>query len=313
MKALVFGSANLDRTYHVSRFVAEGETVSCLGMEEACGGKGFNQAIALCRAGADTVFAGAVGKDGSPLVDCLVEDGVDTRHLLRRDMPSGHAVIQLDPEGRNCIIVCPGANDSVSESDVDDVLGSFSAGDMLVVQNEMSSTGRAIRVAHELGMIVALNPSPFDERILDWDIDCADYLFVNEVEGRLLSGMEDPETILGNLHSRLPHTFIVLTLGEQGSRCIGPDGVVRSAAAMSVDVVDTTAAGDTFTGYFLASRLRGESIDEASLLASVASGLAVTRCGAAPSIPKLEEVVVLASTYGYLNRACDGYGQPDGR
>lgn len=295
MRALVFGSANLDRTYHVKSFVSEGRTISCTGMEEACGGKGFNQAIALSKAGVETFFAGAVGRDGSELIKVLEDADVDTRFLMRRDTLSGHAVIQIDAKGRNCIIVCPGANDSVTENDVDDVLGSFGEGDLLVVQNEMSNTRHAIDVAHERGVLVALNPSPFDGRVLDWDIGSADYLFVNESEGESLSGDKAPEAILESLHARFPHTCIVLTLGEQGSRCIDCDGVRRSAAALQVDAVDTTAAGDTFTGYFLAARLQGESLDTALLMASAASGIAVTRHGAAPSIPSREEVLEMAS------------------
>ena len=291
MKALVFGSANLDKTYRVNHFVSEGETISCISMEESCGGKGFNQAIALCRAGAATAFAGAIGKDGAALLDELVASGVDTRHLIHRDMPTGHAVIQLDPEGRNCIIVCPGANGSVTKKDVDKVLSSFGRGDLLVVQNEMSHTEYAICKAHELGMIVAINPSPVDEDVLHWDIECSDYLFVNEVEGALLSGKEDADSMLDELHSRYPNTCVVLTLGALGSMCVDTDGEVRTHAALAVEAVDTTAAGDTFTGYFLAARLGEESLDTALLMATVASGLAVTRPGAAPSIPIRKEVM----------------------
>jgi ribokinase len=268
-------------------------------MQEACGGKGFNQALALCRAGFDTCFAGAIGRDGDALAAELESAGVDTTHLLRRTGPTGHAVIQLDKEGHNCIIVCSGANGTVTADEVEATLDAFGPGDLLVVQNEMSETDYAIRTAHRRGMLVAANPSPFDERIQAWDIDCIDYLFVNEVEGALLSGTSDVEGMLAEFRSRYPETCIVLTLGEQGSRCLGTDGVVRAADAMPVDVVDTTAAGDTFTGYFLAEVLRGNDLDQALRAATVASGLAVTRAGAGPSIPHMSEVAALLDSVSH--------------
>lgn len=293
MRALVFGSANLDRTYHVEHFVTKGETASCTRMQEACGGKGFNQALALQRAGFDTCFAGAIGTDGDALATELEMAGVDTSLLIRRPGPTGHAVIQLDKDGHNCIIVCPGANGTITTEDVEATLDSFVPGDLLVVQNEMSETDYAIRAAHRRGMLVAANPSPFDGRIRSWDIGCIDYLFVNEVEGALLSGKGDAEGILCELHARHPETCVILTLGGQGCQCLGTDGVVRAVRAMTVDVVDTTAAGDTFTGYFLAEVLRQRGLDQALRTATVASGLAVTRAGAGPSIPSMSEVAAL--------------------
>lgn len=299
MRALVFGSANLDKTYHVESIVSEGMTVSCTAMDQACGGKGFNQAIALGRAGVHTYFAGAVGSDGSALIDELQKTGIDTRYLMRRGMPSGHAIIQLDAQGRNCIVVCPGANDSVTKSDIDGVLESFGEGDVLVVQNEMSNTNHAINVARKRGIVVALNPSPMNAKVLEWDVASADYLFVNESEGESLSGKKAPEDILNSLHTKFPKTCVVLTLGEKGSLCVDGDGTRASTAAWKVDAVDTTAAGDTFTGYFLAARLEGRSLEEALRVASVASGIAVTRRGAAPSIPVREEVAtIMASACG---------------
>ena len=291
MRAVVFGSANLDRTYRVDHIVSAGETLSCRSMSEACGGKGFNQAIALARGGIATSFAGAIGSDGAPLVRMLEEAGVDTSHLMRREGPSGHAIIQLDDAGTNCIVVCAGANGTVTEADVDAVLADFEAGDLLVVQNEMSSTPYAIRAAHKREMIIAANPSPCDERIKEWDIGCVDYLFVNEGEAAALSHESEPEAMLARLHELYPDICIILTLGEEGSLCTAADGSVLKCPAEIVDAVDTTGAGDTFTGYFLAEVMVHAPLSRALAHASAASALCVTRHGAAPSIPTREEVL----------------------
>lgn len=288
-KALCFGSLNTDVVYSVPHIIRPGETLSSLGRETYPGGKGLNQAVALSRAGLPTAMAGQVGSDGAELLRFLGDAGVDTSLVRTGQEPTGHALVQVDPTGANCIIVHGGANRTLSEAAILSALESFGEGDLLLVQNETNLVGLMVDEAARLGMTVAYNPSPFDQSALSVDIDLVDYLFVNEVEAESLTGTEDPDQALEALTARFPSTGVILTLGAAGAAFARGEERVRVSAAV-VDVVDTTAAGDTFTGYFLAQTLRGGSPFDALSLAVRASGVAVGRQGAAVSIPRWEEV-----------------------
>ena len=290
MRVLVFGSANIDRTYAVEHFVRAGETLSADKMNLHCGGKGFNQAIAFARAGSDVYFAGAVGEDGGMLYDALKESGVNVDHLKRIPGPSGHAVIQVTPDGQNSIIILAGSNGAITHEDVDQVINAFSAGDLVVLQNEISSVDYIIDQAKERGMIVALNPSPFNERIKIYDLSKVDYLLVNEVEGALLTGCDDPEKMAGLIHAKYPEANVVLTLGCAGSVFVGNDGNVLTSGIYETNAVDTTAAGDTYTGFFLSEALATGDFETALRNAAIASGISVSRHGASQSIPFAKEV-----------------------
>lgn len=290
MKKLVFGSLNIDRTYRVPHFVAPGETLSAEKMELFCGGKGFNQAIAFARAGEELYFAGAVGSDGDMLVQAMEKDGIHLDHLLRVPGPSGHAVIQVDESGQNCIIILPGANGEITEAYIDEALSHFEAGDLVVLQNEISSLAYLMKRAKEKKMVVAFNPSPFNEAVRACDFSQVDYLLVNEVEGAAIAAAEDPDGILDALHGQYPQMNVVLTLGSQGSMYMTRDGQKNAGSIYQVKAVDTTAAGDTFTGYFLSEILAGSDADRALKIAAIASGISVSRPGASPSIPYREEV-----------------------
>ena len=290
MKALVFGSANIDRTYAVDHIVQAGETISCTSFETHCGGKGFNQAIALARAGADVSFAGAIGPDGAMLEQALVDEGIDTSCLLHRECPTGHAIIQVTPQAQNCIVIHRGANATITRDDAGAILSGFSAGDLIVLQNEISSLDAIMDKAREKGMVVALNPSPIDEALLSLDLSPVDYLLLNEVEGAALTGALQPREILSSLHELLPETCIVLTLGGKGGMLKDARGETLSFEPLAIVPVDTTAAGDTFTGYFLAEAINGADMAHALDLARTASGISVTRHGAACSIPCRSEV-----------------------
>lgn len=295
MKVLVFGSANIDRTYSVPHFASAGETLSADKMELFCGGKGFNQAIAFARAGSEVYFAGAVGDDGDMLIDTLKENGVNVEHLKRTAGPSGHAVIQVAPDGQNSIIILAGANGEITHEDVDRILSSFSEGDLVVLQNEISGVDYIINRAKKCGMIVALNPSPFNDKIGSYDLSKVDYLLVNEVEGSLLTNCTNPEKIVEVIHEKYPDANIVLTLGCDGSVFVGRDGMKLTSGVYETAVVDTTAAGDTFTGFFLSEMIKTNDSKAALRKATIASGLAVSRCGAAKSIPILHEVEKIES------------------
>lgn len=290
MKFLVFGSLNIDRTYSVPHFVSAGETMAADKMELFCGGKGFNAAVACARAGKEVYFAGAVGTDGQMLLEALDANGIHRQHVKHTDGPSGHAVIQVDPTGQNCIIVLAGANGEISKSDVDSVLADFAEGDMIVLQNEVSNVDYILRAAMQKGMMVALNPSPLDDRVKTFDLNCVDYLMINEVEGTQLAHCSEPNRIIDILREKYSRMNIVLTLGARGALYCGVSGEQYGCGIYKGNVVDTTSAGDTFCGYFLSHITEHGNPEVALRKASVASGISVTRSGASCSIPLRSEV-----------------------
>ena len=302
MKKLVLGSLNIDRVYQVHNIVRTGETILSYSYTEFCGGKGLNQAIALARAGSQVFFSGAVGEDGKMLTDMLAENNINNVDVMRLSCTSGHAIIQVDEKGKNCIIVCPAANGEIGSSDIDCALSGFNKGDLIVLQNEISNSDYAIRHASEIGMIVALNPSPITSHLMEWPIELVDYLVLNEHEGAMLAKTEDPCRILTVLSKKFPKTSFVLTLGRKGAIYMGKDGVKESCGAINVNAIDTTAAGDTFVGYFLHEITEGRPPQQALHVAAVASGISVTRKGAEPSIPRRAEVNDFLTQADFLMR-----------
>ena len=289
MKILNFGSLNLDYVYAVDHFVAEGETLASTVRNTFCGGKGLNQSVALARAGACVYHAGSVGDEGGMLIDMLQSAGVDTTYTRCVDTPTGHAIIQVDPRGRNCILLFGGANQCNDPAYIDEVLCHFDQGDWLVLQNEVSSISHLISAAKAKGMVVVLNPSPFDQSLIDAGLGKVDYLLLNETEGKQLTGHDTPADILDAIRKSYPALKVVLTLGKDG--CIYDDGAQRiSHGIFDVKAVDTTAAGDTFTGFFIGAISQGASAAKAICRASAASAIAVSRPGAAPSVPTAREV-----------------------
>jgi ribokinase len=291
MRILNIGSLNIDHVYSIENFVRPGETISCKGMKDFNGGKGLNQSIALARAGAKAFHAGKVGRDGKALVEFLSENGVDTEYVLVSEhLPTGHAIIQVDAKGQNCIIIYAGANGDITKEDIDSILSNFEKGDFLLLQNEISNLEYAIEKAHSLGMQVALNPSPITKQLATSSaLKYVDWFILNEIEGYEITGKEEGTDICNALKATYPNCKIVLTLGKKG--CLYYDGKEYfSHGIYDVPVVDTTAAGDTFTGYFLACVSEGMSIDKALEIASKAASISVSRAGASPSIPNRKEV-----------------------
>lgn len=289
MKLLDFGSLNIDHVYRLERMVREGETIAAGDYQKNAGGKGLNQAIALRKAGAEVFMAGAVGQDGGFLLQFLAEQGVDTRHVRTLDAPTGHALIQVDREGRNCIIVYGGANQLITPEMADSILDDFAPGDYVLLQNEISPLDHILRSAHQRGLRIIINPSPITQELLEAPLHLADWLILNETEGHELSGETQADAILDELIKRYPGCRFVLTLGEAGSIYADKERQVKQPA-FKVPAVDTTAAGDTFTGYFLQAIMRGETVERALLRASKASSITVSRPGAGQSIPHASEV-----------------------
>ncbi|MBR5231010.1 MAG: ribokinase [Clostridia bacterium] len=290
MKILNFGSLNIDLVYGVDHHARTGETLTTRAFARHMGGKGLNQSVALSRAGAQVYHAGCIGEDGVFLRDYLAENGVDTKRVRITDEATGHAVIQVNAQGDNCILLYPGANRRQRKEEVRQVLDGFSAGDLLLMQNETNALAEMMHAAKSKGMKIAFNPSPIDETLRDLPLDLVDYFILNEIEGEALSGESDAEKAVQKLLEKYPQAHVVLTLGSKG--CMYAHGEKRlRQSAFKVNAVDTTGAGDTFTGYFLASQLRGEDAEKSLKIASAASAIQVTRPGAAQAIPMLEEVI----------------------
>ena len=293
MKVLNFGSLNIDHVYRVPSIARPGETVPSLDYSVFAGGKGANQSMALARAGAAVAHAGKVGPEGTWLRDKLGAAGVDVRSIVIADAPGGHAIIQVDPQGQNSIVIHGGTNRTITAGEVNTALGATDPGDFLLLQNETNVTADLVRRGRERGLRVVLNPAPMTAEVAEWPLGLLDYLVVNEHEGTALAGTSGPEGMLGELASRLPGVGIVLTLGEDGARLRRGDERVQ-VAAYPVRAVDTTAAGDTFIGYWLAALLEGQGPGEALDMGCRAAALSVTRPGAMDSIPKRAEVNAFA-------------------
>lgn len=289
-RILSYGSLNLDLVYQVPHFVQAGETLSSASRTVHCGGKGLNQSIAAARAGGAVSHAGRVGRDGAVLTDALRDSSVDTAFVSVGDGPSGHAVIQVDPAGQNCILLFGGSNQEITHEETDRALEHFQAGDYLILQNEINGLPYIMEQAARRGMRIVFNPSPIDEHIGDLPLDQAWLLILNEIEGAALAGCSDETEILDTLRRRWPRCRLLLTLGSRG--CVYDDGLRRLRQGIyRTRTVDTTAAGDTFTGYFVACMAQGRPEGECLDLASRAAAIAVSRPGAAPSIPVIDEVL----------------------
>lgn len=290
-RILNFGSLNVDHVYTVEHFVRPGETIDSLEMEVFPGGKGLNQSVALARAGAEVYHAGKIGKDGSFLTQLLQSAGVDVSFVETINGYTGKAIIQVEENtGQNSIILYGGANRQMTELYIDQVLGAFSGNEILVLQNEINLVEYILRKASKKGMLVALNPSPIGEELKHWDLHGVTWLLLNEIEGEALTGEKEPERITDVFLKQYPQMKIVLTLGKDGALYRDKDKNFRQAI-YSTQAVDTTAAGDTFTGYFLAASARGASPEEAMEEAAKASAITVSRPGAAVSIPTRQEVL----------------------
>ncbi|MBO7252870.1 MAG: ribokinase [Oscillospiraceae bacterium] len=292
MKIICLGSLNIDRVYGVEDFVREGATISAVSYREFAGGKGMNQSVALGRAGAEAYHLGCIGSDGSWLKPILEQAGVNTAGLRTVEGSTGHAVIQVNPQGKNCIIVAAGTNGKVTEDMVIQELAPFGAEDLLLMQNETACVPFAMKAAKDRGMRVAFNPSPVTADLFSYPLQLVDYLILNEVEGELLTGVSaevQPEQLLNALAEQYPNATVVLTLGSAG--VMAAKGQQRWAhQAYPVVPVDTTGAGDTFCGYFLAALAKGLSMEPALATASRAAAIAITKQGAVPSIPDWQQV-----------------------
>ena len=291
MKVLCFGSMNIDYVYSVDHMVNIGETETSLGMSINPGGKGLNQSVALARAGVEVWHAGMIGREGKNLKEKCIEKGVNVGYVRTVEGQSGHTIIQVDKNGDNSIILFGGANQCMTIGFINEVFEGFGRGDMILLQNEINMLDVIIDKAYEKGMQIVLNPSPYNEGLESCDLSKISFFLLNEIEGEQMTGEKNPDDILKKIHLLYPNAKVVLTLGEAGSVYMDGDSIYRQEA-FKVKAVDTTAAGDTFTGYFIASIIKGMTPEEGLRMASKAASIAVTKHGALDSIPYVEECVL---------------------
>ena len=289
MNVVNFGSLNIDHVYAVDHFCRAGETIHTKSYTQNAGGKGLNQSIAVSRSGQKVHHAGLLGPEGTRLAELLSGSGVDLRYLKHTDVPQGHAVIQVQPDGQNCIFLYGGSNQAVTPQEIDGVLMQLNAGDYLLLQNEIANLTYLLRAAARRGLCVVLNASPISDELLNADLSGVDWLVVNEIECAAMAGCGDAQAGYETLKQRYPSLGILLTLGSEGS-VSWKDGTEVRQCAYPVKAVDTTGAGDTFMGYFVGCLAQGMERQTAMQYASMASAISVTRPGAAASIPLMDEV-----------------------
>ena len=297
MSVLNFGSLNIDHVYQLHHIVAPGETIAA---EQLCfvpGGKGLNQSIALAKSGADTYHAGCVGYDGGTLLEQLASAGVHTQSIRKLDMVNGHAIIQVNEDGQNSIIIFGGANTALTRKIVDEIFAETDKPELVLLQNEISQVTYIAQLCGERKIPLAFNPSPFSEALRAFPFETVRYLLINETEGKQITGKGDPQEIAAALLEQYPDMKVVLTLGGSGVYYRDKETELRQDG-FRVKAVDTTGAGDTFTGFFLGNILQGKPVTEALRIACAAGALSVTKPGAAPSIPGQEEVGVFLQEHG---------------
>lgn len=296
MKIIVFGSFNIDLVYTLPHLPERGETLYCEKFEKHVGGKGLNQALAFKMAGAEVIAAGKVGADGDFLTDGLAAGGVDASFVDTSGAVTGHTVISVGPDGQNQMILFGGANREITPGYCDGILAAHPDADLIMTQYETSCVEYMLEAAKKAGIKTAVNPSPYVDKVKDLPWDRIDYIVLNEFEGSSITGMCDPCDVVRALHA-LGGGRVILTLGDKGSVYFDGEEEVR-ADAFRVDAVDTTGAGDTFTGYCLCSLLGGKKPADALKRAAAASAIEVTRPGAAETIPTADEVDAFLNARG---------------
>ncbi|KAJ1882211.1 putative ribokinase [Coemansia sp. RSA 1722] len=352
-----FASINIDDVYSVPHIVRPGETLSSTKRQQNAGGKGTNASIAASYGGGNVHVIGKIGPDGEWVRDLIIRTGANTEHItVVPDGFTGRAIIQVDAQGENSIVLFPGANHRMTEEDAHSALAQSNPGDWLLLTNETTAVAEAIRVAHSMEMRVLWNPAPMDQDLVarGMPIEHVDVLVVNETELRGLAAQIDGIDVEENTElckqkcteiarqvmNKFGNQVVAVTLGSEGSVALVRRPKTNTHAIPTTNKVeqgeqedghsdiaeislecapirkqyikDTTGAGDTWVGYFAAelARTQGNSpesigslasltpamVEQAMLLATFASGLAVTQMGAVPSIPKRQEVEVFIKT-----------------
>ena len=286
MGVLNLGSINIDLVFEVPHIATPGETVMSHALSRGLGGKGANTSVALARGGASVRHFGAIGRDGRDMVTKLETFGVDCSGVQVLDGETGQAVIQVDEDGENAITLLRGANWDMPEAIVGEVVAAAKPGDWLVLQNETAHVPEAARRARGAGARVAYAAAPFDAGATTEVLSHTDLLALNHIEAAQLA------EATGRTAAEFGPDMVLVTHGADGARlyCKGSDPLHQPAARAEA-VVDTTAAGDTFFGFFLARLDAGAEVADALRVAAAASAIGVSRKGASASIPTLDEVM----------------------
>jgi ribokinase len=291
MAVFNFGSINIDHVYSVPHFVQPGETLSSTHYQSILGGKGANQSVALAKAENTVYHVGAIGSNDASFIKEMSAAGVNCSQIRQMsDVASGHAIIQVNPDAENNIILFGGANQCLSDDHIATALAMAKKGDWVLLQNETNAIADVIDASHSRGLNIAFNPAPMTDSVKSLPLEKLTLLVVNEIEAEQLTGKKEVESIKIALLEQYPSAKFVLTLGKQGAWFIDANNQ-EFCPAFDVDAVDTTAAGDTFIGFFLAAYQNNQSMADALKYASAASALAVTKAGASPSIPAVNEVL----------------------
>lgn len=290
MTIINFGSINIDHVYQVPHFVQPGETLASNSYQKLLGGKGANQSIALAKAGTDVNHVGLINESDFAFKQTLIREGVNCKHVKGTEVASGHAIIQVSDSGENSIVLFAGANHEIDQALVNQALADATNEDWVLLQNETSAIADVMRTAKDKGMKVAFNPAPMTDSVKQLPLELVDLLIVNEVEAEALTGHTDLEDIEKYCQENLDGCEVIVTLGSKGAKLLRANDSVF-ASAFKVDAVDTTAAGDTFIGFFLSAYVSGVDAEQCIKQACAASAIAVTRLGAAQSIPSQEEVL----------------------
>ncbi len=318
MIVTVVGSINMDLVSQVARFPMPGETILGGDLETIPGGKGANQAVAAARLGAKVTLVGRVGADifGSKLRSNLAAEGIDISHVLQsQDMTTGVALILVNEDGQNTIVVSPGANGQLTPAFIDRAGIVIASADVLLLQLEipLESVRRAAQIARENRVQVILNPAPARELPASL-LDMVDILIPNESEAQRLLGETQNRMDHLQLAAAAERLFslgigaVIVTAGDRGALLVNSAGQRMFPAFPAERIVDTTAAGDAFVGGLAAATAAGKVLPEAILWGNAAGMLAVTRAGAQPSLPTWAEVERLVSQatpeqrYGILLR-----------
>ena len=295
-KIVVIGSSNTDMVVQSERLPRPGESVLGGDFMMAGGGKGANQAVAVARMGHKVVFSAALGNDifGDAALNSYPNFGIDTTHIVRKDIPSGVALIMVDSKGQNCISVALGANNALTIEDVIPALESVESGDIVLLQLEipMATVEAAVEAAAAKGARVVLNPAPaapVSEQVLS-----NLYLITpNQTEAQTLTGVEVTDEASACEAAQILCARgverVVITMGGSGAY-LYENGKGVIVPARMVDAIDTTAAGDVYNGALCAALAEGKSLEQALAFATKASAISVTRAGAQPSVPSREEV-----------------------
>jgi ribokinase len=289
MKILNFGSINIDYVYEVNHFVQPGETIASKGFQTFIGGKGCNQSVALAKAGVAVFHAGNISESGLFIQSQLEKWKVNTQFINVVSAATGHAIIQVNDDGENAIIIHGGANQTITSEQIENTLKHFETGDILLLQNEINNIPEIIEKAKNKGLKVFFNPAPMTENVHNFPLSLIDVFIINETEGEGLTGEKEIEKILATLQTKFPESATLLTLGKKGAIYLDKNERIE-ILAKKVKAIDTTAAGDTFIGYFTAGLEKGFSIKAALELATKAAAITVTRKGGSVSVPFLEEV-----------------------